>query len=321
MKDEKGLAIVADLTAIQVFGDENTADKLIEDIENEVKSVVVDISTAKGRKEIASLAYKVAQSKTALDQLGKDLVADWKNKAKGVDKERKHIRDRLDALRDEVRQPLTEWEESEEKRISAEKLAIEINMLHIIALDENELFDRRIEIERKEEEQRKAEEDRLAKEEADRIERERVERDKLIAEEAQQKAIREAEEKARREKEESERKIKEAKESEDRAKREKQEALEAAEEKRLRDIKEAEERTRREADAKEQARIKAEQEAKREADLKAANKEHRRKINNEVLQSLISSDMAPGLKLSQAQAKLLIGLMATGEIKHVTINY
>ncbi|EES5368095.1 cell envelope biogenesis protein TolA, partial [Escherichia coli] len=38
-------------------------------------SFVPDITTAKGRKEIAYLAYKVAQTKTYLDGLGKDLVA------------------------------------------------------------------------------------------------------------------------------------------------------------------------------------------------------------------------------------------------------
>ncbi len=39
-----------------------------------------DIDTRKGRKAIASLAAKVARSKTYLDGLGKDLVAGWKRR-------------------------------------------------------------------------------------------------------------------------------------------------------------------------------------------------------------------------------------------------
>ncbi|OCS62006.1 hypothetical protein BBZ50_02590 [Escherichia coli] len=51
-------------------------------------SFVPDITTAKGRKEIASLAYKVAQTKTYLDGLGKDLVAELKEIPKLIDANR-----------------------------------------------------------------------------------------------------------------------------------------------------------------------------------------------------------------------------------------
>ncbi|EGT6367902.1 cell envelope biogenesis protein TolA, partial [Escherichia coli] len=54
-------------------------------------SFVPDITTAKGRKEIAYLAYKVAQTKTYLDGLGKDLVAELKEIPKLIDANRKTV--------------------------------------------------------------------------------------------------------------------------------------------------------------------------------------------------------------------------------------
>jgi hypothetical protein len=50
-----------------------------------------------GREAIASMEYKVARSKTALDDGGKKLVADLKQIPKKIDAERKRVRDPLDA--------------------------------------------------------------------------------------------------------------------------------------------------------------------------------------------------------------------------------
>ena len=57
------------------------------------------------------LAYKVAQTKTYLDGLGKDLVAELKEIPKLIDANRKTVRDRLDELKAKARQPLTDYEE------------------------------------------------------------------------------------------------------------------------------------------------------------------------------------------------------------------
>jgi hypothetical protein len=83
-----------------------------------------DLSTATARGVIAAVAYKVARTKTALDDAGKDHVADLKRQAKAVDVERKSIRDRLDVLRDDVRKPLTDWEHAEEQRIDELRQAL-----------------------------------------------------------------------------------------------------------------------------------------------------------------------------------------------------
>jgi hypothetical protein len=76
------------------------------------------LDTAKGRKEIASFAYKIAQSKTALEKVGEALAAEAKAIPKKIDASRKMVRDRLDAWRDEVRKPLDDWETAEAERIA-----------------------------------------------------------------------------------------------------------------------------------------------------------------------------------------------------------
>ena len=111
------LVPIQNIDAVAVFTG-GGVDAILKSIEERVMSFVPDVSTARGRKDIASIAYKVAQSKTYIDGLGKDLVSDWKAKAKKVDDERKKARDFLDGLKDRVREPLNEWEKAEEERVS-----------------------------------------------------------------------------------------------------------------------------------------------------------------------------------------------------------
>ena len=208
--EKKWSLVVAQETtdALEVFTSGNV-DKLVGQLEGEVKSIVCDVTTLKGRKEIASLAHKVSRSKIVLDSLGKGLVGRWKEKSKAVDLERKQIRDRLDALRDEVRKPLTEWEETEKARIEKEKLDKEIIEAHEQALPENDLFNRQKELERKEAEQRQRLEkqeaeqrQRLEKQEAEEAERAKIEREEQIHREA----VEEEKRRAEREQNENERK-------------------------------------------------------------------------------------------------------------------
>lgn len=110
------LAIIETLTPAIVFVP-GGVEGIIAKLETEVRSIPRDVATDQGREAIRSLAYKVARSKTALDEMGKDLVAEIKKKSGAIDAERRVIRDRLDALRDEVRAPLTAWEEAEKDRV------------------------------------------------------------------------------------------------------------------------------------------------------------------------------------------------------------
>ena len=85
-------------------------DDLLAGIRAKATETAADVTTAAGRKAIASTAYRVAQSKTFIDAAGKSLVEEAKKKTAAIDAERKRARDYLDALKDEVRRPLTEWE-------------------------------------------------------------------------------------------------------------------------------------------------------------------------------------------------------------------
>lgn len=97
---------------------------IISKLETEVRATPRDIGTHNGREAVKALAYKVARSKTALDEMGKDLVADIKKQSGAIDAERRIIRERLDALRDEVRGPLTAWEEAETARVDGHEREI-----------------------------------------------------------------------------------------------------------------------------------------------------------------------------------------------------
>ena len=114
------LIIIEELNALEIFV-ENGLEKLISAIELEVAKFVPDMTSEEGRKEIASMAYKVAKSKTALDNLGKDLVSEWKTKSKAVDSVRKIAWDKLEAMQHKVRKPLTDWENAEKLRVEERK--------------------------------------------------------------------------------------------------------------------------------------------------------------------------------------------------------
>jgi chromosome segregation ATPase len=102
--------------ALQVFSADCGLEPYLARVRKEIDAFVPDAATSKGRAEIASMAHKVARSKTALDDMGKELVAELKDVPKKVDAERKRMRDLLDQWKEEVRAPLTAWEQAEENR-------------------------------------------------------------------------------------------------------------------------------------------------------------------------------------------------------------
>jgi len=106
--------------ALQVFAEQGGIDPYIEKIRKEALSLVPDISTKKGRADIASMAARVARSKTYLEDAGKQLCDQERAKIdltlSAVMASRKIIKQQLDDLRDEVRKPLTDWENAETER-------------------------------------------------------------------------------------------------------------------------------------------------------------------------------------------------------------
>lgn len=310
----------------QLFTDIEKAKVLVSAIRDKAGEHEADLSTDASRKAIASNAYKVSQSKTFLDGLRKEFLADLKSQVKSGDAIGKYIRDECDAIRDEVRKPLTDWENAEKERIEKEKALAEFLADWDDALAEDDLFNRQREIERKEAEFARQEEERKAKEEAERLEKERIEREKRIAAEAADKAKRDSEEKARREREEAERKQREAIEAAERAEREKKEAQEQAERDSIaaeKQAKEDQERAVREAHEKERQRIEAEQRAKaekeraqKEADeRRARHHAHVKKIKREAVEDLVSMDV------DMHTAQDIVSAISKMEIRNITINY
>jgi len=358
-ESQTDLIVKENINVLQVFTDKGI-DPILAEITSKVRSFVPDISTIAGRKEIASLANKVARSKTMLDGMGKDLVADWKSKAKVVDSSRKKMRDTLDSLKNEARAPLTEWEDKQNQRLQDIKELIqnfrilgtveqhvesgeihsmieqcegteilpyinceEVNETKAAALVKlNQAFNVR-----KKFEDQEIELEQLRKEKAERDEKQRQDRE---SKEAAAKEKIENQRRARREKE----RIEEAKQNEVRAKEaalqkakeEKQKRIDS-EKKAKADAKVAEQRRKDDvAKAKKEAQEKIDQDKKKaleEQKKREANKKHRKMINNAALKAMaqiLERDEYDSLG-SDELSRIIVEAIAKRQIPHVTITY
>lgn len=108
--------------AVAIFS--GSLDDTLSRIAAELKKDLPDISTKKGREEIASRAYKAARCKTKLDNMGKELNVEAQSKIDAVNEDRKRVVKFLDGLRDEIRKPLDDWESAEKKRTDDHAAAI-----------------------------------------------------------------------------------------------------------------------------------------------------------------------------------------------------
>ncbi|MCY2161666.1 hypothetical protein OW894_24795 [Klebsiella pneumoniae] len=323
MSEIMDLVVIEKKNAMAVFTNNDQLDPLIEAIEKEARSLVPDVTTKKGRDAIASMAHKVARSKTYIDNAGKDLVAELKALPKQIDESRRVVRERLDALKDEVRRPLTEWE-AEQERIKAEEA---MNALHAEALAMNEEFDRQLAARIESDHEmallmNDAFDRELAEKKAD-AERLRIAREEEFKRQAEEKAKREAAEQAQREIDAAAAREREAILAKERAEREQREAAERAErekqaavEAERRKAQEEAYRIRREAEQREQARLaeekrKADEQARREADVK-----HRKAVGAEVVKALMANT-----SLTRDQAIEVLTAVKDGRIPHTGISY
>ncbi len=323
MSEIMDLVVIEKKNAMAVFTNNDQLDPLIEAIEKEARSLVPDVTTKKGRDAIASMAHKVARSKTYIDNAGKDLVAELKALPKQIDESRRVVRERLDALKDEVRRPLTEWE-AEQERIKAEEA---MNALHAEALAMNEEFDRQLAARiESDHEMALLMNDAFDREQADKAaeaERQRIAHEEEIKRLAATAAAREVEQRAQREREEAahreavlkaqaEQAERDRIAAEQKAEADKQAAIEAE----RRKAQEEADRIRREAEQREQDRLaeekrKADEQARREADVK-----HRKAVGVEVVKALMANT-----SLTRDQAIEVLTAVKDGRIPHAGISY
>ncbi|MCP3438988.1 hypothetical protein NLM65_25820 [Klebsiella variicola] len=323
MSEIMDLVVIEKKNAMAVFTNNDQLDPLIEAIEKEARSLVPDVTTKKGRDAIASMAHKVARSKTYIDNAGKDLVAELKALPKQIDESRRVVRERLDALKDEVRRPLTEWE-AEQERIKAEEA---MNALHVEALAMNEEFDRQLAARiESDHEMALLMNDAFDREQADKAaeaERQRIAHEEEIKRLAAAAAAREVEQRAQREREEAahreavlkaqaEQAERDRIAAEQKAEADKQAAIEAE----RRKAQEEADRIRREAEQREQARLaedkrKADEQARREADVK-----HRKAVGTEIVKALLANT-----SLTRDQAIEVLTAVKDGRIPHTGISY
>lgn len=341
--------------SVTTFTDEKEFDKLYDAILKKIADHKPDVSTKKGRDEIASLAYKVAKTKVALDKQGLALTGEWRENTKKVNATRNKIEERLVALQDQVRKPLTDWETAEAARVAQHQAKLDLllslittplglpsvelkGMLKVVeetAVDDAwEEFQDRAAIAKQDAvtaltrlietaEKQEADAAELAALRAAQAERDRIEADRLAAaEEARAEAVRvEREKLAEQQRKDELARVekaaaeKAAREAEERVAAAEREAV-AAKERADRQIAEAKANTERQAEAERQRVAAAAEAEAAEQRRRDADKAHRKQVNNNIVAELVECS---GITAEQAQA--IVGHLVRGLVPNVTLKY
>ena len=300
---------VQDIDPIQFFTDGGVL-PLLSKIREQADALTFDVSTDDGVADCKKAAREVASIVNAVDKIGKDYLADLKNRCKPIDQQRKIWRDGGEKIKAKVRAPVTTMEQAELARLEEIKRQQEA--------DEEA---RRVELAKKEQEMKereaavlRAEREAAAKVEAERMAKEREERARVEAENAAARRVQEAEEKAARAERERLGAIQQQREAAERAEREAQAREERAKLQAQEEARREAERIERERYAQEAAKV--QQAAKEAAEVKqrAANKEHRDKIHAQIVYEL-------GAIIEWAGIEQAIEDVAAGQVQHLTINY
>ncbi|MDX4480054.1 hypothetical protein SGV89_03450 [Klebsiella pneumoniae] len=355
---------MTDLAIIEIAPDmapaiyvENGLDSFLEKIRAGVNEVP-DLSTAKGRARIASLAAQVSRSKTAVEKPGRDYLKRLKEQPKVVEAELRRFVTECDQLRDEVRRPLTEWEDAEKARTEAlQQRLVDLRALSdvidtagnylpsadiqarileakSVVLDDSwqeraaeagvgkdstiQQLEASLVIAQKREHEA-AELDRLRKEAEEKA---RLEREENIRREAAEQAKRDAEAKAQAEIDAAARRESEARAATERAERERIEAQQKAE----REAKAAAEKAEQEKNAAIAAERRRQEEAEsaRLAEQKRiAEEEARRAADKEHRRSINRQAIADLIEsgLTQEMAEKALIAIARGKVSAVSIKY
>ncbi len=344
------------IKATDVYNGE-ALDDVLAKVEAEAKSHTPDISTPQGREEIASVAYRVARTKTALDGLGKELTEEARKTVDQVNAERKRMRDRLDTLKEEVRAPLTAWENKEKTRVADLEERLE-NLRQVAVFTETPTADSiqeaidaanalyqydwqefmakadlvwhqtnpRLLIMLDERKKHDAEQEELARLRREAEEREKRDREEKLKKDAADAARKEAEAKAAREAAEKERKAKAEQERVEREKKEAEERAAAAEQAR----KDAEEKAKRDAEeaakrAEEEKKQAVEAERKRKEDEERRQREEteRREADKQHRQKIYNESLLGIQKagIGENDARKILDAIRDGAVPHVKVIY
>ena len=292
------LAKIESMRAVDIYT-KGGVEPIMEAITAEVRNFKPDTSTDKGRKEIASLSGKVSKAKAAMERAADTLTEEAKALVKSVNTVKKDISERCAALRDEARQPLSEYEAEQERikeleNIAAKKILDEaeahyLNGIYDQARDQE---NRQAELERKEQEMAareaaiEAEKQKLIDAENERIRlAEKAESDRLQAiEDEKQKVLR------------AEREVQEA---EDRRKLEEERIAAAV------------------IHAKNDERKRNERVAEQDREAQRKRDENKRivtRVHNKIIDELSGV-------ISTQDARKVVDAIAAGKVPHVSITY
>lgn len=341
-------------TALATFTTPGGLDHYVEQVREKVSGTVYDMKIRKDREACAADAYKVTRTKTAVEKMGAALSAKYKEVPKQIDAQRREWNAKMDSLRDEVRKPLTDWEEAEERRVAqhranlaniagratdvggmdADSLRQRLAAVESVAVDESwEEFEaeahrvkaKALEIlnaalaERQKYEAEQAELAELRRKQA---EQEQKDREAEIARQAAEKARADAEAKAQDERDAAAKREADAKAAADRAEQERAEAIERQKQAEARAEAEklaAEQRAKDAAEAARQAEIKRQADEKAAAEAARLKREadiaHKASINNAALAAFIENGMPDEC------AKQAVILIAKGLIPAIRIQY
>jgi len=318
------------------FDDAAAMDRVLAAIKKAALSQAADASTEDGRKSIKSLAHKVARSKTALDDAGKEMADAARVKYDAINASRKAARDQLDDLKATVRKPVDDWENAEKDRVAAigarlsdiENLALDradgsgligqtLARAEAIAIDntwqefEDEAAEKKAALLaglHREYEAAKADEDQ--KEELARLRTAQAEREAAEAEAAREAAI------AAREKAAAENARKQAEIEAEAALEAERDKSQREMERAQREVAEAHRATEAAATA-ERNRIEAERKVEIAArEKREADEEHRIMTRLDVDAAIIAvSGVSPDV------AQRIVTAIETGKIPHVTLNF
>lgn len=261
IKQEEALVVMDDYSVIvadpdrllEIFKDAPKLEAIYSRIEKMALGLVADVTTKEGISQIKTCARQIASVKIKVDDAGKKVKAELNKLPDLIDENRRKFREKMEALQEEIRRPVTEIENREKEidGIKAMHLAVAMSGSAIIKqqLEKVKAIELTAEkwkeslakaekavageisalnlmigeAEKREEEARELEELRKKQEEADRIIREQK-----IKEEAERRAKEEAEARAAAEKARLEREKEEAERRAAEAERKAQEAKEAA---------------------------------------------------------------------------------------------